>query len=173
MSTMTRTFRVQEPVSDLGEQLRTTVWNEFRRVRWGGIMRHESERTVGQHHLWHGQRGSTAGGGAVDPLLGRQFSEALRARQRFAQRHEMILHGSPLERGRQGLLDLLAGYTALMDQLDSQRDDLVVLARQQGVSWAQIAIMLGISRQAAQQGYQAACDRAARRSEAQEPTGSA
>lgn len=144
-------------------RIHVDMWDErpFGRIGVGGMRHEPNTRTGGHSRPERDQLVVETAQPAVNPLLRRQITEAVHAQQRFTQRHEAILHGPPTDCGRQGLLELLAMYTSLTESLDTQCRDLVVLARRQGISWAQIAIMLGITRQAAQQRYRHACDRTA------------
>jgi DNA-directed RNA polymerase specialized sigma24 family protein len=53
--------------------------------------------------------------------------------------------------GRVGDVDALADLVALGDQIEAATQDAVIGLRGHGYSWAEIALRLGISRQAAQQ----------------------
>lgn len=103
--------------------------------------------------------GPRRGKAAPDALVAAQTRDASAVAQRFAERHTAIMSSANGLQNRLQLLELLAFHTSLAEQLHDQTDDLIVLCRSREATWAQIALALGVSRQAAQQRYTARVER--------------
>lgn len=109
------------------------------------------------------KQGSTAKSSSDPPrgpeqanaLVTAQSREASAVRLRFAERHSAIMGGADDLYSRLPLLELLGSYTSLGEEIRRQCDDLIVLCRSRGATWAQIALPLRVSRQAAQQAFTA------------------